>query len=217
MSDTPGDPVAHVRACYDAVAAEYAERFADELSHKPLDREVLRRFSETVAGRGRVLDVGCGPGQTTAFLHSLGVPVRGVDLSPQLAAEARRRHPDVPFETGDMLALAAADLSLAGMVAFYAIVHLSPQEIRAFLAEAHRVLQPGSGLLLAFHVGDGAVHVDEFLGKPVSLDFAFFQPSAVTSELSRAGFGDIEVIERDPYPGVEYPSRRAYLFARKPG
>jgi hypothetical protein len=26
----------------------------------------------------------------------------------------------------------------------------------------------------------------------------------------------VEAIERDPYPGVEYPSRRAYVFARKP-
>ena len=30
-----------------------------------------------------------------------------------------------------------------------------------------------------------------------------------------AGFEEVEVIERDPYPGVEYPSRRAYLFARR--
>jgi hypothetical protein len=26
----------------------------------------------------------------------------------------------------------------------------------------------------------------------------------------------VEVIERDPYPDVEYPSRRAYVFASKP-
>ncbi|MEP7132817.1 MAG: hypothetical protein ABI914_06615 [Acidobacteriota bacterium] len=34
--------------------------------------------------------------------------------------------------------------------------------------------------------------------------------------LSEAGFGLEESIERDSYPDVEYPSRRAYLFARKP-
>ena len=43
------------------------------------------------------------------------------------------------------------------------------------------------------------LHKDEWWGQPVSLDFIF--------ELQ-------EAIERDPYPEVEYPSRRAYLFAR---
>src|SRR5262245_33995956 len=57
----------YIRACYDAVAREYAERFTDELAHKPLDRELLSRFASEVGG-GQVYDLGCGPGQTTAFL-----------------------------------------------------------------------------------------------------------------------------------------------------
>jgi hypothetical protein len=80
----------------------------------------------------------------------------------------------------------------------------------------HRVLQPGGRLLLTFHIGEGSVHVDEFLGRPVALDFVFFTPKGVTDEVIRAGFAAVEVIERDPYADVEYPSRRAYLFARKP-
>jgi SAM-dependent methyltransferase len=206
----------HIQACYDAVAREYAERFTDELAHKPLDREVLGRFASEVRGRGEVYDLGCGPGQTTAFLHGCGVGVRGLDLSPELLREARRRHPGLPFEAGDMLALPLADGSLAGVVAFYAIVHLSPAGLERALAEMHRVLRPGGRLLLTFHIGEGSVHVEEFLGRPVALDFVFFSPQAVVGELARAGFVAVEVIERDPYPGVEYPSRRAYVSARKP-
>jgi SAM-dependent methyltransferase len=206
----------HIRACYDTVAREYAVRFADELAHKPLDRELLARFASGVRGGGEVYDLGCGPGQTTAFLHGCGVRVRGLDLSAELLREARQRHPGVEFEQGDMLALSLADASLAGVIAFYAIVHLAPAELRRALAEMHRVLRPGGRLLLAFHVGEGSVHVDDFLGRPVSLDFVLFTPQSVMGELARAGFVGVEAIERDPYPGVEYPSRRAYLFARKP-
>ena len=206
----------HIRACYDAVAREYAERFAGELAHKPLDRELLGRFASEVSGRGEVCDLGCGPGQTTAFLHGRGVNVRGLDLSANLVREARQRHPGLTFETGDMLALPLADASLAGVVAFYAIVHLSPAGLRRALDEMHRVLRPGGRLLLAFHVGEGSIHVDEFLGRSVSLDFVLFTLHGVTDELVRAGFVAVEVIERDPYPEVEYASRRAYVFARKP-
>lgn len=206
----------HIRSCYDAVAREYADRFAGELAHKPLDQELLDRFASEVRGPGQVYDFGCGPGQTTAFLHRCGVKVRGLDLSAGLLREARRCHPGVEFEQGDMLALALADASLTGVTAFYAIVHFSPAELRQALAEMHRVMRPGGYLLLAFHVGDGSIHVEEFLGRPVALDFVFFRPQGVAGELVGAGFVAVEIIERDPYPEVEYPSRRAYLFARKP-
>jgi SAM-dependent methyltransferase len=206
----------HIRTCYDAVASEYAERFDGELAHKPLDREVLSRFASEVKGRGEVYDLGCGSGQTTAFLHGCGVDVRGLDLSANLLCEARQRHPGIEFVQGDMLALPLADDSLAGVVAFYAIVHFSPAGLRQALAQMHRVLRPGGRLLLAFHIGDGSHHVDEFLGHRVSLDFVFFTPRAVMDELAQVGFVGEESIERDPYPSVEYPSRRAYLQARKP-
>jgi SAM-dependent methyltransferase len=207
---------ASIRACYDAVASEYAERFAGELAHKPLDRELLSRFASEVRGSGLVYDLGCGPGQTTAFLAGCRVQVRGLDLSADLLRQARQRHPDLAFDQGDMLALPLADASLAGVLAFYAIVHLSPDGLRRALAEMHRVLRPGGLLLLAFHVGEGSLHVEQFLGHSVALDFVFFTPQVVTDELLRAGFVAVELIERDPYPEVEYPSRRAYLFARKP-
>jgi SAM-dependent methyltransferase len=205
----------YVRAAYDAVAQEYAATFADELAHKPMDREVLTRFASSV--RGDVLDLGCGPGQTTAFLHGLGVSVRGLDLSPELVREARQLHPAVEFLSGDMLALPVADASQAGVVAFYAIVHFAPDQLRKAVEEMFRALRPGGFLLLAFHIGEGSKRVEEFLGRPVSLEFYFFNPRAVSAELVRAGFEAAEVIERDPYPNVEYPSRRAYVFARKPG
>jgi SAM-dependent methyltransferase len=205
----------HIEACYNAVAREYAERFADELAHKPLDRELLRRFASEVAGRGQVYDLGCGPGQTTAFLHDCGVSVRGLDLSAELLREARQRHPGIEFEVADILSLPLDASSLAGVIAFYSIVHFSPGELRRAFEEMHRVLRAGGLLLLAFHIGEGSVHVEEFLGRAVSLDFVFFDPELISDELVRAGFAAIEVIERDPYPEVEYPSRRAYVLARK--
>jgi ubiquinone/menaquinone biosynthesis C-methylase UbiE len=206
----------YIRKCYDAVAREYADRYAAELAHKPLDRELLSRFASEVRGRGAVCDLGCGPGHTTAFLHDSGVQVRGLDLSTEQLREARRLRPDVEFEPGDMLALPCADASLAGVVAFYAIVHFSQDELRGALAEMHRVLRPGGCLLLSFHIGEGSIRVENFLGGPAALDFVFFAPTTVAAELVRAGFTDVEVIERDPYPEVEYPSRRAYVFARRP-
>jgi hypothetical protein len=78
------------------------------------------------------------------------------------------------------------------------------------------VLRPRGALLVTFHIGDETVHRDEFLGKEVSLDFYFFETEEMKTYLKDAAFELAEVIERDPYADVEYPSRRAYIFARKP-
>jgi SAM-dependent methyltransferase len=82
--------------------------------------------------------------------------------------------------------------------------------------EVFRVLQPGGIFLFTYHIGEGTIHLDRFLGKKVDLDFMFFATDFILGCLKDLGFDKIEVIERDPYPGVEYESRRAYVFATKP-
>jgi hypothetical protein len=74
------------------------------------------------------------------------------------------------------------------------------------------VLVPGGSLLLAFHMGDETVHVDDLWGQPVNLDFRFHRPSDVISGLHDAGLILTEAVEREPYE-AEYPSRRCYLLA----
>ena len=49
------------------------------------------------------------------------------------------------------------------------------------------------------------------------MDFFVFQPSETRQYLEADGLVVEETIEREPYaPEVEYQSRRAYIFARKP-
>jgi hypothetical protein len=81
-----------------------------------------------------------------------------------------------------------------------------------------RVLQPGALLLLAFHIGDEVLHEKELRGRPIWMDFFLFQSLAIRRHIEAVGLAIEEIIEREPYaPEVEYQSRRAYIFARKPG
>jgi SAM-dependent methyltransferase len=215
MSTPPADPPsrADVRDSYDRVADEYARRIAGELAHKPLDRTLLDRFAERVRGAGPVVDVGCGPGHVAHYLAERGVDVSGLDLSPGMIDRARALHPGVAFRVGDLTALDAADGAWAGAVAYYSLIHLPQPAVAPALRELARVLRPGAPLFVAFHAGDETRHMEEWWGHPVRLDFVFFAAEEMAGWLREAGFIVDEVTEREPYPDVEAPTRRAYITA----
>jgi SAM-dependent methyltransferase len=212
-----GQAFNEVQSSYDRVAAEYVQRISGELEHKPLDRQLLDRFAAAVRALGLVCDLGCGPGHVAGYLHDQGAHVIGVDLSSVMIDQARRLNPGIEFRQGSMLGLDIEDGTWGGIVAFYSITHFSRAEIAVALAEMKRVLRPGGLLFLAFHVGEEKVHLDEWWGQPVSVDFHFFHPQEMADSLLAVGFEVEEIVEREPYSDVEHQSRRAYIFAMKPG
>jgi len=201
---------------YDRVAAEYADRFKDEMDDKPFDRDCLDRLAREVGDLGPICDLGCGPGQIARYLHRQGVKTLGVDLSPKMVAEAQRLNPEIHFHQGDMLSLPDADNSWGGIAAFYCIIHIPREQVVVALGEMKRVLKPGGVLLVTFHIGQEIKHLDEWWEKPVNLDFAFYLPGQTEGWLKEAGFDLMETLVREPNPDVEVATRRAYLFARKP-
>ncbi|HEY0005062.1 MAG TPA: class I SAM-dependent methyltransferase [Pyrinomonadaceae bacterium] len=206
-----------LQTSYDRVAADYAEQFLSEMEKKPFDWKMLDWLAERVGALGVICDMGCGPGQIARYLYDHGAKVCGVDLSRAMVEQAESLHPAIGFEQGDMLALeGVADNSYGGIAAFYSIIHVPRPLVGQALQELKRVLRPEGILLLTFHIGQEIIHRDEWWGKEVSVDFIFYQTEEMKDYLRLAGFELQEVIERDPYADAEYPSRRAYIFARKP-
>jgi SAM-dependent methyltransferase len=203
---------------YDTLAEDYARRFHHEMDHKPFDRHMLLWLAGRVGDAGTICDLGCGPGQVAAYLKTCGADVCGIDLSAEMVAQAARLHPDIPFRQDDMLKLATvADGSLAGIAAFYSIIHIPREGVVTALRQIKRALQPGGLLLLTFHIGDETRHFDDLWGHAVDVDFLFFETDAMKGYLAAAGFEITEAITRDPYPEtVEVATRRAYFFARRP-
>jgi len=205
-----------VRRSYDAVAADYTEHIAGELEQKPWDRAYLDRLADELRGAGSVWELGCGPGHVARYLFDRGVDIGGLDLSPAMVQEARRRNPQMRFQVGDMLALPFADGSLAGILSFYSIIHLDDEQLCTALAEMVRTLRPGGTASVAFHLGTETLHRTEWWGHPVSFDFHARQSPELAGIAASVGLAVEETLERDPAPEVEYPSRRAYLRFRRP-
>src|SRR5215831_3036158 len=208
---------AKTRASYDALAEEYAKHICDELAHRPLERDLLERFTQQCGLCGLICDVGCGPGHIATYIQKFNPDVFGLDLSLGLLVQARKRNPGMVFIQGDMLALPFPDGQLGGIVAFYSIIHFDDKQVTHALKEIRRVLRPEGQLLLGFHVGTNVVHADEVWGVSVDLEARFFAMHDLVARLTRLRFRVLEQLQREPYPEVEYQSVRGYIWGQKTG
>jgi SAM-dependent methyltransferase len=178
------------RASYDTVADSYADQTRHLLDETPEERAVLALFADMVRaqGGGSVADVGCGTGRITAHLRQLGVDAFGIDLSPGMIEVAQREHPGLRFDTGSMTDLALADASVAGLVAWYSLIHVPDDEIGPVFAHFRRVVRPGGPLLLGFHVGDESRLIQGYGGHPVKVVVHRRRHDQMTGWLNDAGF-----------------------------
>lgn len=207
------------RAGYDTVAASYADLLAAELDRNPFDRAVLALFADLVRGSehaadGRVVEIGCGPGRITAHLVGLGLAAFGIDLSPAMVEQALQRHPGIEFQVGEMSTLSLPPDALAGLVAWYSLIHVPPARHPNVLAGFHRVLARGGHLLLAFHAGDERRHITDAYGHTgLSIDSYRLPPDRVEDQAVAAGFHPVARLTREPI-GPE-KTGQAYVILRK--
>jgi demethylmenaquinone methyltransferase / 2-methoxy-6-polyprenyl-1,4-benzoquinol methylase len=90
-----------------------------------------------------VLDVACGTGAVALELvRQKGCSVVGVDQSPEMLAEARRRAPATRFVEASAQQLPFEDASFDGLTAAYLLRYLD--DLPAGLQELARVLRPGA-------------------------------------------------------------------------
>lgn len=211
------DFLERTRDGYDAAATEFAAMFEHYLDDKPIEKALLAAFAELVRATGNpaVADVGCGTGVTTRILRDLGVTPTGIDLSPNMIAEARARDPNLLFTVGSMTELDLADGSVGGVCAWYSTIHVPDSHLTQAFSEFHRVLVDGGVVLLAFQVGDQPRRLTEAFGMAVDLEFVRRTPAAVAATLESAGLPVYSTTVREQDDDGVQTTPQAFLVARK--
>jgi SAM-dependent methyltransferase len=181
-----------VNDAYAGRASEYAARLGSIDATSEVDQHLVRGWASSL--HGRVIDAGCGPGHWTAFIHELGVDVEGIDPVRAFVDQAVKRFPGVPFRAASFGDLHPSETSVAGILAWYSLIHLDPAELPGVLARFARCLAPGGSLLLGFFTGrDREVF-------PHAIAPAYYWPvEEMSAALASAGFGVDETHARtDP-------------------
>lgn len=154
MSTTP--EVAQIKAVMKAVwtAGDFGQIAA--LSAKTAEEFVART---AITPGVRVLDVACGTGNTAIPAARAGADVVGVDIAPNLLAQARERAAaeNLParFQEGDAEELAFADAHFDLVISMFGAM-FAPRPDRV-AAELLRVARPGATIAMANWTANGFV------------------------------------------------------------
>lgn len=145
------------RAFYDRLGAgQDSQRFFED----PATRDLVAHAELECAER--IFEFGCGTGRFAEQLltHHLppGASYRGIDLSSSMVRLARKRLTPLGerarIEQSDgSPRIEAVDGSLDHVISAYVLDLLSEQDVREFVADAHRALAPDGRLCLASLTG----------------------------------------------------------------
>jgi SAM-dependent methyltransferase len=155
----------------DHFAGKVAERYDAGTAHMPV--EPVLDFLEPLAGGG-ALELAIGTGRIAVPLAARGVRVAGIDLSPDMVAQLRRKTDEIPVEIGDYASTRVeGEFSLAYVV-FNSISNQTTQEGQvATFANAAAHLAPGGCFVIevgvpntarleVFDLSDTHVGIDEY-------------------------------------------------------
>ena len=154
--------------------------------------EYRRRLLEQVPEGARVLEIGVGTGGLLTELAARSAQVIGVDHSPAMLEEARRRLTNggvqgIELRLGEMSHLPLPDASVGCVVANMVLHHAADPS--AVLAETRRVLTPGGLLIIA----DLARHEREAVREQLADQWLGFDTAELTQWLEAAGFSAIHI------------------------
>jgi SAM-dependent methyltransferase len=212
MSDAPN--AAQQAYWNDAAGQTWAEmQGALDRQLAPLGR---RAMAGLAAGAGeRILDIGCGAGQTTLDLAAAVAPdgeVLGVDISRPLleVARSRRAPAGVSFVEADAQTHPFPGASFDGAFSRFGVMFFS--DPKAAFANVRRALRPGGRLafvcwrpllenpIMTVPMAAAAKHLPEPpppAGPNAPGPFAFADPERVRRILGEAGFADVAVTPHD--------------------
>jgi len=127
---------------------ESVEHYENQKNVNDVEKTIIEKYFN-----GKVLDMGCGVGRTTKYLHDLGFDVVGVDIVGSMIKRAKKIYPEMKFEQGNACNLKYGDNEFdVVFFSFNGLDYISPESSRIIaIKEINRVLKPGGHFVYSSH------------------------------------------------------------------
>jgi trans-aconitate methyltransferase len=140
---------------FDKYAKEYAAKFGDVSIYKNSFDVFLSRLQ---ALNSKVLELGCGPGNVTAYLlqQKPGLKITGIDLSSSMLAIAVENNPRAEFIEMDVRDIRTLNSQYDGIIAAFCLPYLTRDEAAVLIEDASSMLATDGVLYLSTMEDDNA-------------------------------------------------------------
>lgn len=169
---------------YNARAADYAKLVTSD--DKP--DATLAAFIARLSKGARVLDLGCGPGNSAAHMAAAGLNPDPLDPAVAMVEIAQRRH-KLPARIGDFYAIEGP---YDAVWANFSLLHMPRVDLPAYLKTLFDAIVPGGLLHLGLKTGHGEAR--DAIGR----NYSYFTTDEISAWLTEAGF-----VPEMPVEGVE--------------
>ena len=138
---------------YDEQAKELAVRY-ESADMADTHGVLLRHLPE----KGRILEIGCGSGRDSAFLHAHGFDVTAIDASSGMLSNARECHPELVGRLFNESFPLSPDCPILkrqfdGIVTIATLMHIGDQDLFECASQIRDMLCPGGVLILSASSG----------------------------------------------------------------
>lgn len=159
-----------VLLAYDRIAEKYVNAYSE---NDLVDCKYLDDFIALLGGN-KILDMGCGCGESASYLASHNFDVIGIDFSSNMLAEAHRLYPNLRFEKQNILNTSFEDKSFDGIVLTYVINHFNNVGLKKLKNEIDRLLKDSGVVFLSLHIGSEEKYVPDPLDNSIEIYYNFF-------------------------------------------
>lgn len=182
-----------VREAYGSPRLNVEGILGSEVSPNDPDRTIIEPWADLIDGQ--ILDVGSATGRWTSHLAARGSSIEGLEPADRLIDFARSEHPSIMFHHGLIEDFTDTEGEWAGILAWYSVIHMGPEELPRTLAAFRALLEDGGSLLMSFFSGPRLEPFDH----PITT--AFRWPMAdILQALYYAGFTVSEQHSNPPTP-----------------
>jgi SAM-dependent methyltransferase len=149
------DPYEETHESWNKVAKLYNDNFMDLTYYD----HTYDSFIQQIPHQGQVLEIGCGPGNITRYIHSKRPDLRieATDNSPQMIEWARRNNPGVDCKVMDCRNLNTVNTLYDAIICGFCIPYLNEDDCTRLFNDVKKLLRPGGIFYLSFVAGDYAL------------------------------------------------------------
>ena len=156
-----------------------AESYLDKVCNTYPDSDLLS-FINSIKSGGTVLDLGCGPGNSSAMMQTAGLNVQASDCSQKMVDIAKNKF-NVDAIKAEFKELSEINL-YDGVWANFSLLHAPRSEMLSNLKKINRSLKKKGYLHVGLKIGNGEKR--DTLGR----QYTYYQPKELKSLLISAGF-----------------------------